>query len=255
MADAALPMTARAATETARTTLPVVARNVGLVRGGRRVLDGASLALDGTPFALMGPNGAGKSLLLRALHGLIAPEEGTVTWSGYAPGEDRRRRQGFVFQRPVLLRRSAAANLDFALGLDAKATKGERADRRDALLDRVRLLDLARTPARRLSGGEQQRLALARALALGPELLFLDEPTASLDPASTALIERIVAEETARGTAVLWVTHDRHQAARVARRVAVMARGRVVEEGPVGRVLEAPETKDARAFLAGRIVV
>ena len=253
MADAAMPATAREAGSVG--TLPVVAEGLVLVRGGRRVLDGASLRLDGAPLAVMGPNGAGKSLLLRALHGLIEPDQGIVRWDGAAPDDRRRRRQGFVFQRPVLLRRTTAANLDFALRLDTSLGTGERADRRDALLGRVRLHDHARTPARRLSGGEQQRLALARALALRPELLFLDEPTASLDPASTALIESIVAEEASNGTATVWVTHDRHQAARVARRIAVMARGRVVEEGLAPEVLESPRTDDARAFLSGRIVV
>ena len=237
------------------TTLPIVAAGIALVRGGRRVLDGASLRAGGTPLAVMGPNGAGKSLLLRVMHGLVPPEEGTLTWAGAAPVAARRRRQGFVFQRPVLLRRTAGRNLDFTLRLDGTRDGEVLAARREALLSRVRLLDRARTPARRLSGGEQQRLALARALALAPEILFLDEPTASLDPASTLLIEEIVAEEVARGVSVVWVTHDRHQAARVAGRVAVMARGRVVEEGAAEEVLHAPRSEEARAFLDGRIVV
>lgn len=253
MVDAAVPLGLER--EAPATTLPAIAHDIVLVRGGRRVLDGASLTLDGTPLAVMGPNGAGKSLLLRVLHGLVGPEGGTVSWGGAPPTTDGRRRQGFVFQRPILLRRTTSANLDFALALDPRLDRGGRAARRDALLERVRLHDLARTPARRLSGGEQQRLALARALALNPELLFLDEPTASLDPASTALIEAIVAEETANGTAVVWVTHDRHQAARVARRVAIMANGRVVEDGPAERVLNDPRSEQARAHLEGRIVI
>ena len=253
MVDAAVPLSV--GRDAPPTTLPTEARDVVLLRGGRRVLDRASLVLDGTPLAVMGPNGAGKSLLLRVLHGLIAPDSGTVTWDGTAPNAAMRRKQGFVFQRPVLLRRTAAANLDFALALDPGLDRTERKHRAEALLTRVRLHDLARTPARRLSGGEQQRLALARALALRPELLFLDEPTASLDPASTALIEAIVGEETARGMAVVWVTHDRHQAARVARRVAVVARGRVVEDGPAERVLHDPQSEEARAHLDGRLML
>ena len=233
-------------------TLPIVARDVVLVRDGRRVLDGASLTLDGAPLAVMGPNGAGKSLFMRLLHGLIEPDGGSVLWDGAPPDRERRRRQGFVFQRPVLLRRSTAANLDFALRL-AGVAKAERAERREALLRRVRLHDRAAVPARRLSGGEQQRLALARVLALRPALLFLDEPTASLDPHSTHAIETIVADEAANGTGVVWVTHDRNQALRVARRVAFMARGRVVETGEARRAIEAPRSEEARAFLEGRL--
>lgn len=214
-------------------------RGLRLSVAGQTLLDGVDLTVphDGIT-TVMGPNGAGKSLLLRALHGLIEAE-GRIDWTGPAP------RQAMVFQKPVLLRRSVAGNLDFVLR--------DRA-RRDALLDRVGLLGHARRPARRLSGGEQQRLALVRALATDPDLLLLDEPTASLDPASALIIEELLREVAGTGVTILLVTHDIAQARRLADHAAVLARGRVVEQGAATRVLTAPESREARAFLAGQLV-
>jgi tungstate transport system ATP-binding protein len=200
----------------------------------------------------MGPNGAGKSLLLRLLHGLNRPSAGAVLSHGRPLDAAARARQAMVFQRPVLLRRSVAGNVDFALGARAGWFRRDAA-RRDALLAHVGLAHLAGRPARLLSGGEQQRLALARALACGPELLLLDEPTASLDPAATLAVERIVAEANAAGTTVVLVTHDPGQARRLADEVVVLHRGRVAEQGPAARLLSAPRSAPARAYLAGRL--
>ena len=169
--------------------LPLETKKLTFERDGRLLIDHIDLALgSGGITMVMGANGAGKSLLLRLLHGLLSPNGGVIRFGGASMSPSIRRRQGMVFQRPVLLRRSVAANIDFALHLRKDASQ----ERRDALLDRVGLLDRANQPARLLSGGEQQRLALARALALEPEVLFLDEPTASLDPASVLTIEHVV---------------------------------------------------------------
>ncbi len=214
---------------------------IAMEMGGRRVLDGvdASVPRDGIT-TILGPNGAGKSLLLRAIHGLI-PHQGRMDWAaGKAP------KQAMVFQKPVLLRRSVAANMDFVLGRDRV--------RRDTLLAQVGLSDRASQPARRLSGGEQQRLALARALATDPDLLLLDEPTASLDPASAAMIEGVLRDVAARGTTILMVTHDIAQARRIADHALILCRGRVVETGRTMRVLTAPSAPLARDFLQGRLV-
>lgn len=200
---------------------------------------------------IMGPNGAGKSLLLRLIHGLIQPSSGRVLWGGQGLSDDLRREQSMVFQKPVVLRRSVAANVDFAL----KARGIRDARRRDALLDHVGLLDHARQPARLLSGGEQQRLALARSLATDPKILLMDEPTASLDPASVLKIEEIVQKACANGTKILFVTHDLGQAGRLADDVIFMNRGKLHEYGPADLFLSRPETREARDFLLGRIVV
>jgi tungstate transport system ATP-binding protein len=231
--------------------LPAEARGLVLEAGGKRLIDGIDLALSaGAVTVVLGANGAGKSLLLRLLHGLIEPTAGTVRWAGQPPTEAVRRRQAMVFQRPVLLRRSAAANLEFVLGLRGRGGR----ERCRELLRSVELEGLAGRPARLLSGGEQQRLALARALATEPEVLFLDEPTASLDPRSTATIERIVREIHERGTKIVFVTHDLGQARRLAQEVVFLHAGRVVEHAPAPDFFSHPASPQASDYLAGRLV-
>jgi tungstate transport system ATP-binding protein len=200
---------------------------------------------------LMGPNGAGKSLLLRLLHGLIEPTAGEVRWDGRPLDDDTRREQAMVFQRPVLLRRSVAANIRFVLKLRGRCSQ----QRIEQLLDEVGLAERAHQPARLLSGGEQQRLTLARALATEPRVLFLDEPTASLDPASTAAIEAIVQRAAERGTKILFVTHDLGQARRLADDVVFLAHGRLVEHTAATRFFDQPVSRAAADYLAGRLVL
>ena len=231
----------------------IEANGLVLEINGRRLIDGIDLSLGGggSRTIVMGANGAGKSLFLRLLHGLIEPTAGTVTIGGEAMSDDVRKRQAMVFQRPVLLRRSVAANMDFVLRLRG----GGDDARRDALLAQVGLLERSRQPARLLSGGEQQRLALARALATSPEVLFLDEPTANLDPASVLVIEDIVMRASQAGTKVIFVTHDIGQARRLGGDIVFLDRGRLVEHTPDDRFFTAPASDIATAFLEGRIVV
>ncbi|MEO0729632.1 MAG: ATP-binding cassette domain-containing protein [Pseudomonadota bacterium] len=203
--------------------------------------------------AVIGPNGAGKSLLLRLLHGLIAPTVGTISWDGETDAHAARRKQAMVFQKPVLLRRSATANVEFAL--DRGLTRSARRALSDAALARVGLDGKQHQSARSLSGGEQQRLALARALVGGPATLFLDEATANLDPGSAHMIEDIVAEVARRGTTVVMVTHDLAQARRLADDVIFMLRGRIVQTAAAGTFFADPTHSDARRFLAGQLVV
>jgi tungstate transport system ATP-binding protein len=190
-------------------------------------------------------------VLLRLLHGLLAPTEGRVAWSGL-PGAAARR-QAMVFQRPVLLRRSVLANAAYPLRLAGLGRAERDARARDAL-ELVGLGPLADRPARRLSGGEQQRLALARAAALRPEVLFLDEPCASLDPAATRAVEEIVAALAMRGTRIVMTTHDLGQARRLAGDVVFLHRGRVLEHAPAQRFFAAPATPEAAAFLRGDLL-
>ena len=232
------------------TILPLEARGLGFAAGSLRILSGIDLTIaGGAPTVILGPNGAGKSVLLRLLHGLLAPTEGEVRWAG-AGGH---RRQAMVFQRPVLLRRSALANVLYPLRL-AGVPAAERAVRAAQALDLVGLAGLADRPARRLSGGEQQRLALARAAATQPEILFLDEPCASLDPGATAAVEEIIAALAARGTKIVMTTHHLGQARRLAGEVAFLHGGRVLEQGPAEPFFAGPLTAEAAAFLRGDLL-
>ena len=233
--------------------VPVELEDVSVLVGPVALLDGVTMRLTpGAPTVLIGPNGAGKTTLLRIVMGLIAPSRGRVTWAGrehVAP--DRR---AIVFQRPAMLRRSAAGNIRYALAA-AGAPRAQRGERIAELLALVGLSGLERRPARRLSGGEQQRLALARALAREPDLLLLDEPTASLDPAATKAIEDIVRAVAARGVKVVMSTHDLGQARRVGGDVALLHRGRLIEHAPAADLFTAPRTEEAKRFIAGELLV
>jgi tungstate transport system ATP-binding protein len=234
--------------------LPVTASGIVLARHGRRLLDVPELQFGGTGLTVvLGPNGAGKSLLLRVLAGLVEPDAGTVAWAGRPPDRGRAPRLGFVFQRPVLLRRSARANIVYALKVTGMPA-GLRAARADAVLAAARLEAIAASPARLMSGGEQQRLALARALALEPELLFLDEPTTSLDPASTKAIEDMLRTAALAGTRIVLVTHDTAQARRLADEVVFLHQGRVLERADARNFFRKSASREARAYLDGAIL-
>lgn len=234
------------------TILPLRAEALGFAAAGVPILGGVTLGIEaGPPTLVVGPNGAGKSVLLRLLHGLLAPTAGQVLWSA-GPG-GARRRHAMVFQRPVLLRRSVLANVLYPLRL-AGLVRAEAEARARLALALVGLAPLAGRAARRLSGGEQQRLALARAAALDPEVLFLDEPCASLDPAATRAVEEIIATLAARGTKIVMTTHDLGQARRLAGEVVFLHRGRVLEHAPAARFFATPATPEAAAFLRGDLL-
>ena len=230
--------------------LPIRISDLRLVKGDRRVLAGVNLLIN-TPgiTVIMGPNGAGKSLLLRCLHGLIEPDQGTITL-GKLKVPESRSWQAMVFQQPVLLRRTVLQNLAFAVPELAKSSP----QRLLQALESVNLSDRADQPARMLSGGEQQRLTLARALLSKPALLLLDEATASLDPASVLLIESLVKAQSAQGTKVILVSHDQSQARRMADEIVFISNGRVAEQSSAVQFFSAPQTPMAQAYLAGEIL-
>lgn len=234
---------------------PIEARSVGYTApDGAELLRDLSLKLDGRQrTVIMGPNGAGKSLLLRVLHGLVRPTRGEVLWAGKPATEAVRARQAMVFQKPTLLRRSAEDNLRFVLTKVAGLAPVAAGERATAILERAHLAHAARTPARKLSGGEQQRLAIARALALAPEVLFLDEPCSGLDPASTGAVEEMIQSAHDHGTKIVIVTHDLGQARRLADEVVFVHRGTVIEHEPAARFFSEPASQTAQDYLAGRI--
>ncbi len=253
MRDLAFDTAAGASTSALREIPLLQVRGLSFTAGRERLLHGVNVTVrKGSRTLIMGPNGAGKSLLLRLMHGLLQPDEGQILWQGEPLDAKARRAQAMVFQRPVLLRRSVLANLKFALSV--RGLKGkDKAERMENALALAGLTHLARRPARVLSGGEQQRLSLARALALEPDLLFLDEPTANLDPASTAAIENLVLQANARGVTIVLVTHDAGQAKRLGEDVIFLQDGRVAETGPASEVLNHPKSDPARAWRDGRL--
>jgi tungstate transport system ATP-binding protein len=234
------------------TILPLRLERVTYAVGPTRIIDDVTCDFQAASRSvILGPNGAGKSVLLRLCHGLLQPTAGSIRWGG-AHGGDPRARQAMVFQRPVMLRRSALANVAYGLkvaGLD----RSSRIARARDMLDRVGLAPLADRPARVLSGGEQQRLALARAWALRPEVLFLDEPTASLDPAAARAVEEIITAIHAGGTKIIMTTHNLGQAHRLADEILFLDRGRLIERGPADDFFRAPGTVEARAFIKGEL--
>lgn len=230
------------------------------VPGGPRLLDGVSFELSpGAISVVMGPNGAGKSMLLRLLAGLLPPDEGHFACRVRAHGApERAARTALVMQKPVLLRRSAGANLDHAVKVAAKGSGISRHDRRNRVDELLRLAGLeaiADRPARLMSGGEQQRLSFVRALAGRPDVLLLDEPTANLDPHSTAAIESLTCKAAATGVKVVLVTHDITQARRLGEEVLFMHGGRVMECTPAERFFERPRQPEARAYLNGELLI
>jgi tungstate transport system ATP-binding protein len=230
--------------------LPLRLDGVGYAARGIRLLSGVDLSVRaGRRLVILGPNGAGKSLLLRLCHGLIRPDSGRVIW---ACPDMAAARHAMVFQRPVLLRRSARANLHHALSL-ARIDRRLASLRTDEALERFGLTRVADRPARVLSGGEQQRLAIARAWALRPEVLFLDEPSAQLDPGAARTIETLIAGLGSEGVTLVMTTHDLGQARRLAEDIAFLHRGRLVESGPADAFFDAPASPEARAFLAGEL--
>ena len=242
-----------------RVVCPVSAADVVIDRGGRRLLSIPSVEFGtkdsrGSCTMIVGPNGAGKSLLVRTLCALQVPDSGHIQWAGQAPDTVRRHKVGLLLQKPVLLKRSAIANLLYAL----RQTSLPRNQCQSLAMDALRKAGLAtlhRVPAHRLSGGEQQRLALARALLLNPDILFLDEATANVDPASTLVIEQQLRDCISQGLNVVMVTHDQAQVQRLGQHVLLMHQGRIIEHASLHSFFEAPAHELTRRWLAGEILV
>jgi len=230
--------------------LPLVLDQVCFAICGKTIIDRVSVEItEGLRTVILGPNGAGKSVLMRLCHGLLRPTSGRIVWRGAGSGSQR---QAMVFQRPVMLRRSALANVVYGLKL-AGVSHGERELRARDVLDAVGLADNAQQAARVLSGGEQQKLALARAWALGPEVLFLDEPTANLDPGAAREVETIIGQIRAGGTKIVMTTHNLGQAKRLGDEILFLNHGRLVERTPVDEFFTKPASAEADAFIRGEL--
>ena len=223
-------------------SLDSVSVNFGHVQALRR----CTLRINaGERLALVGSNGSGKSTLLRTLHGLITPAEGRLQ-------QDARLRQAMLFQRPYMLRASVLQNVALSLWLRGVAWKPAKAQALQAL-ERVGLADLAGRHAKALSGGQQQRVALARAWAFKPQVLLLDEPTSSLDPAAKREVERLMAEFADDGMTLIFSSHNLGQVKRLASRVIYLEQGRLVADLPPHAFFNGPLPAAAANFLKGEL--
>ena len=231
---------------------PLMAENLVVEFKGQRILGPISLKLvKGDIAIILGPNGSGKTTLLKSLHGIIKIKNGGVSWS--CPKSESMAKQMFVFQNPVMLRRSVFENLTYPLTL-CKTPKAEINRLADEWLSRISLKEVIHVAATRLSGGEKQKLALARALITKPEMLFLDEPTASLDGKTTLEIEKLLQNSAENGTTIMMSTHDIGQAKRLAKNILFLNKGKLESTQPAQIFFREPISNNARKFIAGEIV-
>lgn len=225
---------------------------ITLEKNGTIILDNLSAIFSNlSPCLLMGPNGCGKTSLLRLLHGLESPTSGIIDW--HIESLSHRLHRSLVFQSPILLPRTVLDNIAYPQFLRGMS----RSDARSlafSFAERVGIADKCDLSAFSLSGGERQKLALARALITDPQLLFLDEPTANIDDRSTRDIESLLTDISATGTYVIMASHDRSQASRLARSVVLMCDGRVLDYGSFESVVRRPTSSVSHSYFSGDIV-
>jgi len=231
---------------------PLIAENLVVEFKGQRILGPIGLKLvKGDIAVILGPNGSGKTTLLKSLHGIIKIKHGAISWS--CPKSESMAKQMFVFQSPVMLRRSVFENLTYPLTL-CKTPKAEINRLADEWLSRISLKEVIHIAATRLSRGEKQKLALARALITKPEMLFLDEPTASLDGKTTLEIEKLLQNCAENGTTIMMSTHDIGQAKRLAKNILFLNKGKLESTQPAQTFFREPMSNNASKFIAGDIV-
>lgn len=248
-----MPQLAEQSADNNQTIMPLSLHGVCLDINNNTVLHQISIQFDGLQSTLiLGPNGAGKTMLLGICHGLIKASNGCVIWNNQrrAAAPDA---QAMVFQQPVMLRRSVRENIEYAMQVCNVATAAQPA-RLENALDLSGLIELVERPATKLSGGEKQRLALARCTAINPQVLFLDEPTAHLDPTATRQIEHMINTLRNNGCCVIMATHDLGQAKRLADRILFMHHGRVLEDTKTADFFATPSTAEGRAFVTGQLL-
>ena len=232
--------------------LPLQLRDVTVKRRGKRIIGPIDLDLQsGGLTIVLGPNGAGKTTLLKAMHGLERISSGEIRWN--VPRAEAEFRQSFVFQTPIVLRRTVVENIAYPLLIRGQK-RGQARRSAASWGERIGLATALDRPAQVLSGGERQKLALARALITEPEIVYLDEPTANLDGRSMREIEAILAEARNHGTRIVLATHNLGQARRLGSEIVFLRSGSIAEHGDANQFFNTPQTKEAAAFLAGDIV-
>ena len=231
---------------------PIQFKDLSVILGQKIILDKINCKIKSNSItAVLGPNGAGKSIFLQTINGLFSIQSGRLNFNLMEINQEIRKQQAMVFQNPVLLRRTVIANLQFISNLRNK--ESNRLLKK--ILSKVGLEDYEKKPARLLSGGEKQRLSMARALIINPNLLLLDEPTANLDPYSLKLIEDLVLEENSIGKTIIFTTHDMSQAKRLATDVIFLNKGKVLEQTISKTFFKSPKTLEAQKYINGEILI
>ena len=238
--------------EDAHDLTPIRFKDLSVILGQKIILDKINCKIKSNSItAVLGPNGAGKSIFLQTINGLISIQSGRLTFNSMEKNQEIRKQQALVFQNPVLLRRTVMANMQFVLNLRNRESNPLLKN----ILDKVGLEGYEKKSARLLSGGEKQRLSMARALVVNPHLLLLDEPTANLDPYSLNLIEDLVLEENSIGKTVIFTTHDMSQAKRLATDVIFLNKGKVLEQTVSKTFFKSPKTLEAQKYINGEILI
>ena len=238
--------------KTSKSLTPIVVSNLSLLLGEIKILDKIKCKIHNESIiAILGPNGAGKSMFLKSINGLIGVESGKIYFNSREINDHIRKEIALVFQKPTLLRRTVLENMQFVLEKKNKISNLQITN----LLQRVGLDIYKYKPARLLSGGEQQRLSLARALLINPSLLLLDEPTANLDPYSLNLIEEIILDENKKGKTIILTTHDMGQAKRLAKEILFFNKGKLLEQTKAINFFKKPKTKEAQSYINGKILL
>ena len=231
---------------------PIEVIDLSVSLGKDLILDKVSCSIKNNSItAVIGPNGAGKSIFLQTINGLTNIDNGKITFNKIYNYDEIRNKQAMVFQTPTLLRRNVKSNMDFVSNVKNKNGKLIIKN----ILKRVGLEGYDNKPARLLSGGEKQRLSLARALLIEPLVLLLDEPTANLDPFSLKLIEEIILEESKKGTTIILTTHDMAQAKRLASDIIFFNKGKILEQTDANVFFRNPLTKEAKKYINGEILL
>ena len=233
--------------------LPVSVQNLSYTKGEKKLLNKVFCKISSKGITVVvGPNGAGKTLFLKCLHGIIKCNLEKVLFAGKPLNKKIRLMQSMVFQSPILMRRSVINNLLFVINQRKINIKRNEVM---SLLKKVDLLHLAKEQAIVLSGGEKQRLSVARAIITSPKILFLDEATSNLDPYSVNIIEKIIKEVNKKGTKVIAVTHDLSQARRLASEIIFFNKGSISEHTKASSFFDQPKSSEGKIFISGKLVV
>ncbi len=236
--------------------MDIIIKNLVKLYKDKKVLDLPQMELEGGKiYSLIGPNGAGKSTLIRILAGIDKPTYGDVLYGNKKFDKEIQLQVTLIFQKPYMLNASVYENIAYPLKL-RKLDKSFVNNKVNEYIEHLDLIDVKKQNALTLSGGEAQKVALARGLVFNPKLVFLDEPTASIDPISTLQMESIVKKVNQDlGTTFLWVTHNINQARRTSHETMLMYKGKIIESGSTEQILTGPQNDITKSYINGDLII